>query len=419
MSLDTYATRLWVQPLRARRRRARSISTPSRTASNRSRPCGGPQELVRLVPHFTTRKVRCVTPAPSSIRVLSSSIGSVPRWSNNRTPSPSRTGTRSTCISSRSPALMHCCTRLAPITPTSFSPATAFACSMALSRPSVTNVNGDPSETHSCRTAWVTTKTGTSKGCLPPHPLVSSNVLRPVTNAPVVLRVSRRSSALSGETLNTISVLGSLYSVSPPKYHAKSRSPPSPRGASGPNDGPEAPLGDGGERLLAWYFGGDTEYRLPSTEMVFKVSPLSAELLRETRRTTGALVTGRRTFELTNGWGGRHPLDVPVFVVTHAVLQEWVSEGSPFTFVTDGLESAIEQAKAVAGEKDVGAIGASLVQQCIRAGLLDEIHVDLVPVLLGDGVRLFDHLGTDPIELESTRMLEGAGVTHLTFRVVK
>ena len=188
---------------------------------------------------------------------------------------------------------------------------------------------------------------------------------------------------------------------------------------AGPNDGPEAPLGDGGERLLAWYFGGDTEYRLPSTEMVFKVSPLSAELLRETRRTTGALVTGRRTFELTNGWGGRHPLDVPVFVVTHAVLQEWVSEGSPFTFVTDGLESAIEQAKAVAGEKDVGVIGASLVQQCIRAGLLDEIHVDLVPVLLGDGVRLFDHLGTDPIELESTRMLEGAGVTHLTFRVVK
>src|SRR5919107_3555074 len=238
MSLETYATRLWVQPLRARRRRARSISNPGRTASNRSRPCGPLKNLVRLVPHLTTRKVRCVTPAPSSIRVLSSSIGSVPRWSNNRTPSPSRTGTRSTCISSRSPALIHCCTRLAPITPTSLSPATAFACSMALSRPSVTNVNGDPSETSSCGTVWVTTKTGTSKGCLPPHPLVRSNVLRPVTNAPVVLRVSRRSSALSGETLNTISVLGSLYSVSPPEYHAKSRSPPSPRGASGPSFGP-------------------------------------------------------------------------------------------------------------------------------------------------------------------------------------
>ncbi len=189
---------------------------------------------------------------------------------------------------------------------------------------------------------------------------------------------------------------------------------------AGPNDGPEAPMGDGGERLLAWYSGGDTEYRLPGTEMVFRVSPQSAELLRETRTTTGALVTGRRTFDLTHGWGGEHPLGVPVFVLTHTVPQEvWVYEGSPFTFVTDGLESALEQAKAVAGDKDVGVIGASLVQQCIRAGLLDEIHFDLVPVLLGEGVRLFDHLGTEPIELESTRVIEGAGVTHLTFRVVK
>jgi dihydrofolate reductase len=188
---------------------------------------------------------------------------------------------------------------------------------------------------------------------------------------------------------------------------------------AGPNDGPEAPMGEGGERLLGWYAGGDTEYRLPGTEMVFKVSAQTAELLRVTRRTTGALVTGRRTFDLTNGWGGRHPLDVPVFVVSHTVSQEWVYEGSPFTFVTDGLESSLEQAKAVAGEKDVGVVGASLVQQCIRAGVLDEIHVDLVPVLLGDGVRLLDNLGTEQIELESTRVIEGAGVTHLTFRVVK
>jgi dihydrofolate reductase len=178
-------------------------------------------------------------------------------------------------------------------------------------------------------------------------------------------------------------------------------------------------MGHGGEWLLAWYSGGDTEYRLPGTEMVFKVSAQTAEFLRETRRTTGALVTGRRTFDLTNGWGGKHPLDVPVFVVSHTVPQEWVYEGSPFTFVTDGLESALEQAKAVAGDKDVGMGAANIVQQCIRAGLLDEIHVDLVPVLLGDGVRLFDHLGTEPIELESTRVIEGAGVTHLTFRVVK
>ncbi len=188
---------------------------------------------------------------------------------------------------------------------------------------------------------------------------------------------------------------------------------------AGPNDGPERPLGEGGERIFAWYFSGDTDYRMPSGTMTFKVSPASAELLREVHGTIGALVTGRRTFDIANAWGGRHPLDLPVFVVTHAVPQEWVYEGSPFTFVTDGVESAVEQAKAVAGDKDVAVGAASIVQQCIRAGLLDEIHVDLVPVLLGGGVRLFDHLGTGPIELERTRVIEAPGVTHLTFRVVK
>ena len=100
---------------------------------------------------------------------------------------------------------------------------------------------------------------------------------------------------------------------------------------SGPNDGPEAPMGVGGERLLAWYGAGDTEYRLPGTDMVFMVSAQTAEFLRETRETTGALVFGRRTFDLTHGWGGKHPLDVPVFVVSSSVPQQWVYEGSPFT----------------------------------------------------------------------------------------
>lgn len=188
---------------------------------------------------------------------------------------------------------------------------------------------------------------------------------------------------------------------------------------AGPNDGPGSPLGEGGERLFAWYSGGDTEYRLPGTEMVFEVSPQSAELLREAHSKMGAFVTGRRTFDITNGWGGSPPLGVSTFVVTHTVPGEWVYEGSPFTFVTDGVESAVEQARAVAGDKTVAVGAASIAQQCIEAGLLDEIHVDLVPVLLGGGVRLFEHLGTTPIELESTRVIEAPGVTHLTFRVVK
>ncbi len=188
---------------------------------------------------------------------------------------------------------------------------------------------------------------------------------------------------------------------------------------AGPNDGPERPLGEGGERLFEWYSSGDTEYSMPGTEMVFRISSQSAELLSGLEKTMGAFVTGRRTFDITNGWGGRPPLGVPTFVVTHSVPREWVYEGSPYTFVTDGVESAVEQANSVAGDKGVAVGAASIAQQCIRAGLLDEVTVNLVPVLLGGGVRLFDHLGPAPIELESTGVVEGSGVTHLTFRVIK
>ncbi len=94
-------------------------------------------------------------------------------------------------------------------------------------------------------------------------------------------------------------------------------------------------------------------------------------------------------------------------------------QGSPFVFVTDGVESAIRQAKQAASDKIVSIGSASVAQQCLKAGLLDEIRIDLVPVLLGAGVRLFDHLGTAPIELERTRVVEAPGVTHLRFQVVK
>jgi dihydrofolate reductase len=188
---------------------------------------------------------------------------------------------------------------------------------------------------------------------------------------------------------------------------------------AGPNDGPDKPLGDGGERLFAWYSGGDTDLQLPGGVPPMKVSRASADLLREVRGAVGALVTGRRTFDITHGWGGKPPLGVPAFVVTHRVPPEWVYDGSPYTFVTDGVASAIAQAKAVAGEKNVAVGAASLVQQALAAGLLDEVHVDLVPVLLGGGVRLFDRLGPAPIELERTRVIDAPGVTHLTFRVVK
>jgi dihydrofolate reductase len=106
-------------------------------------------------------------------------------------------------------------------------------------------------------------------------------------------------------------------------------------------------------------------------------------------------------------------------VVTHTVPEAWANKESIFTFVTDGVESAVAQAKQVAGDKNVGVGGADITQQCIKAGLLDEFQIDLVPVLLGDGLRLFDHLGIAPVELESTGVTVDHGVTHLSFRILK
>jgi dihydrofolate reductase len=173
------------------------------------------------------------------------------------------------------------------------------------------------------------------------------------------------------------------------------------------------------DQLFRWYGSGDTEIPFPGSDLVFKVSRASAELFREVWPSIGAMVTGRRNFDGAAGWGGTPPLGVPHFVVTHSVPQEWVTDGSPFTFVTDGVASAVAQATHAAGEKHVAVSSASIMQQCLAAGLLDEIHIDLVPVLLGSGVRLFEHLGSETINLERTGVIEGSGVTHLRFRVLK
>ena len=187
-------------------------------------------------------------------------------------------------------------------------------------------------------------------------------------------------------------------------------------------DGFIAGPNDDVQRLFAWMFSGDQDLKLSTGdhELDLKVTDEGAEHFEGLSNAIGAIVSGRRLFDVAGAWGGKHPLDVPVFVVTHTVPQEWVDrEGSPFTFVTDGIESAVEQARKVAGDKRVGVGGANITQQCLKAGLLDEIGIDLVPVLLGDGVRLFEHLGIDPLELECASMVADTGVTHMSYRVVK
>jgi dihydrofolate reductase len=184
-------------------------------------------------------------------------------------------------------------------------------------------------------------------------------------------------------------------------------------------DGYVADAKDGVDEVFDWYFSGDVEIPMPSTrsDMTFRVSAPSAEHLRGLMAEVGAMLTGRRTFEVADGWGGQHPFDVPAFVATHEVPDGWPRPGSTVQFVTDGIESAVARAKSAAGPKSVGVHGAQTIQQCLHAGLLDEIHVDLAAVLLGAGVRLFDDLANTPVVLGNPRVVEGVGVTHLRYPV--
>ena len=186
-------------------------------------------------------------------------------------------------------------------------------------------------------------------------------------------------------------------------------------------DGFVAGPGEDFQYLFAWMTGGDTDYTITigDQEQKLKMAAESVERFEDAINTAGALVAGRRLYELTHGWGGHHPVNAPVVVVTHRPPPEWVKQDWPVTFVTGGVESAIEQAQVIAGVKKVVIASATIVQQCLNVGLLDEIHIDLVPVLLGNGVRLFESLKTTPIELESPDVVVSKGVTHLTYRVKK
>ena len=199
---------------------------------------------------------------------------------------------------------------------------------------------------------------------------------------------------------------------------------------AGPNPSLEDPLGEGGERLHEWVIqlaawrethglsGGETN--------------VDSALLEQSLSNTGAILMGRRMFSGGEGpwdadpkadgwWGDEPPFRMPVFILTHHARDPVVKQGgTTFTFVTDGPEVALEEARAAAGEKDVAiGGGASVAQQYLRAGMLDEMMIHVVPVLLGGGVRLFENL--DPgLELKQTEVLESpSGVAHLRFRVVK
>jgi dihydrofolate reductase len=199
---------------------------------------------------------------------------------------------------------------------------------------------------------------------------------------------------------------------------------------AGPNRTVESPLGDGGERIHEWMFGL-ASWREPHGRSG-GTRNADDEVVRESRGSTGAVLMGRRMFSGGEGrweddpvadgwWGDDPPFGVPVFVLTHHPRETLTKQGgTTFTFVTDGLDAAVTQAREAAGDRNVlVAGGASLAQQCLRAGAVDEVQIHLAPLLLGDGVRLFDGLDPEDVRLELTRVIESPAVTHLGYRVVK
>jgi dihydrofolate reductase len=198
---------------------------------------------------------------------------------------------------------------------------------------------------------------------------------------------------------------------------------------AGPNRTLDTPLGEGGELLHEWIIATKS-WREVHGKSGGEVTP-DDEITRESTEAAGATVMGRRMFSGGEGawdddpkalgwWGDDPPFHHPVFVLTqHAREPVTMEGGTTFTFVTDGIESAVDQAKAAAGDKDVTiAGGANTIQQCLRARLVDEVRLHLVPVLLGGGVRLFDGLGTEDVALETIRVIESPNVTHLMLRAV-
>jgi dihydrofolate reductase len=194
---------------------------------------------------------------------------------------------------------------------------------------------------------------------------------------------------------------------------------------AGPNPSLENPLGEGGERLHDWVLALEAWRKVHGLEG--GETTASSELVEESLASTGAYLMGRKMFSGGEGpweddpnsggwWGEDLPFVGPVFVLTHHPREPLTSKGKTMTFVTDGLDSALAQAREAAGAKNVAvAGGADVIQQVLAAGELDELQVNVAPVLLGGGTRLFDGGGQQAIEL--VRVVEAPGVTHLKYRV--
>jgi len=173
--------------------------------------------------------------------------------------------------------------------------------------------------------------------------------------------------------------------------------------------------------LFDWYDNGDHEYRTESPDITFHLNNASFEYWSSWVSTLGALVCGRTLFDFTDGWGGQHTMGMPVVVVTHHEPTEWTDAhpGAPFTFVDD-VEAAVGEAQRIAGDQVVAVAAGTIARQCLELGLLDEVAVDLVPVVMGTGRPFFGELSIDDVKLgDPTTCVRSDRVTHLVFPVLR
>ena len=184
---------------------------------------------------------------------------------------------------------------------------------------------------------------------------------------------------------------------------------------TGPNPRAGLPLGEGGERLHEWMFGGRAGSDQASGEGA--ASDVNGAMVRELFATTGAVLMGRRIFDMGLEPWGDTPFPVPCFVLTHQAHEDVVMASGTFTFITDGLAAALDRARAAAAGKNVLAHSPDIAQQLLRADLLDEISLHLAPVLLGGGRRLFEHLGEGRRDLQLAGVTQAPGVTHLRYHL--
>jgi dihydrofolate reductase len=168
--------------------------------------------------------------------------------------------------------------------------------------------------------------------------------------------------------------------------------------------------------LFEWYEAGDVAVPSANEDVSFRVDPAAAESLRDLTENTGALVAGRRLFEITDGWGDRHPVGAPVVVVTHRPPPEAAVRWPTTTFV-DGVEAAIARATEIAGDRNVVLSSANVIQQALELGLVDEVCVSLVPVLFGVGIPYFSTLGRGHVLLEDPTVVQGRRALHLRYPV--